>query len=355
MVRQGLGPHWNCVFANDFDAKKTAAYQTNWGGGEIVLEDIHKLTTTDLPPGQAHLAWASFPCQDLSLAGRRAGLQGGKSGAFWGFHNLMSGLAAEGREPTVLALENVPGLLSAHGGADFSALCDAVAGLGYHLGAVMVDAKDFVPQSRQRLILIAAKNPDVALVSPQPISWCSPPTLTDATEGLSAAAKAKWVWWRLPEPTGVVRPFSALVEDFPSSVSWHDPNETQALLSMMNKTHLSKVAAAKNSGKRQVGTIYKRTRTENGAKVQRAEVRFDNIAGCLRTPGGGSSRQTIMVVDGHLARSRLISTRETARLMGLPDSYILPENYNEAYHLTGDGVVAPVVRYLAEHIFEKIR
>ena len=51
---------------------------------------------------------------------------------------------------------------------------------------------------------------------------------------------------------------------------------------------------------------------------------------------------------------RLISSRETARLMGLPDDYVLPENYNEAYHLTGDGVVVPVVRHLAEHIFEPI-
>jgi DNA (cytosine-5)-methyltransferase 1 len=50
----------------------------------------------------------------------------------------------------------------------------------------------------------------------------------------------------------------------------------------------------------------------------------------------------------------LISPRETARLMGLPDRYALPKNYNEAYHLTGDGVVAPAVRYLARNIFEPV-
>ena len=53
-------------------------------------------------------------------------------------------------------------------------------------------------------------------------------------------------------------------------------------------------------------------------------------------------------------RSRLISARETARLMGLDDSYELPQNYNEAYHLTGDGVVVPVVRHLAHHLVEQI-
>lgn len=103
-----------------------------------------------------------------------------------------------------------------------------------------------------------------------------------------------------------------------------------------------------------VGTVYRRTRTENGMKVQRAEVRFDDIAGCLRTPGGGSSRQILLVVEGDRIRSRLISPRETARLMGLADSYVLPRSYSAACHLTGDGVVAPVVRHLARHLFEPI-
>ena len=61
-----------------------------------------------------------------------------------------------------------------------------------------------------------------------------------------------------------------------------------------------------------------------------------------------------MVVDGESVRSRLMSARETARLMGLDDTYRLPRNYNEAYHLTGDGVVVPVVRHLARHVSEPL-
>jgi DNA (cytosine-5)-methyltransferase 1 len=89
-------------------------------------------------------------------------------------------------------------------------------------------------------------------------------------------------------------------------------------------------------------------------KVQRAEIRFDDVAGCLRTPAGGSSRQTIMLIDGKKVRSRLLSPREAARLMGLPEEYVLPNNYNEAYHLAGDGVAVPVVSFLAMNIFEPI-
>lgn len=104
-----------------------------------------------------------------------------------------------------------------------------------------------------------------------------------------------------------------------------------------------------------IGGIYRRTRPDgSGGKVQRAEVRFDNISGCLRTPAGGSSRQTILVVEESRVRSRLLSPREAARLMGLPDDYILPRNYNEAYHLAGDGVAVPVVRFLAERILEPV-
>jgi DNA (cytosine-5)-methyltransferase 1 len=89
-------------------------------------------------------------------------------------------------------------------------------------------------------------------------------------------------------------------------------------------------------------------------KMQRAEVRFDEIAGCLRTPAGGSSRQIILVVDGSKVRSRLLSGREAARLMGLDDDYKLPARYNDAYHVAGDGVVVPVVSHLASALVEPI-
>jgi DNA (cytosine-5)-methyltransferase 1 len=118
----------------------------------------------------------------------------------------------------------------------------------------------------------------------------------------------------------------------------------------MSELNRGKVKAAQSGGKRKVGTIYNRTR--NG--IVRAEVRFDGISGCLRTPSGGSSRQTIMVVEGKKIRSRLLSPREAARLMGLPDSYKLPERYNDAYHLAGDGVVVPVVMHLARTLLEPI-
>jgi DNA (cytosine-5)-methyltransferase 1 len=102
------------------------------------------------------------------------------------------------------------------------------------------------------------------------------------------------------------------------------------------------------------GALYRRTRVENGVRRQRAEVRFDGLAGCLRTPAGGSSRQSLLLVEGAAIRSRLLTAREAARLMGLPDDYRLPASYNAAYKLAGDGVAVPVVRWLAAKLLEPL-
>ena len=83
------------------------------------------------------------------------------------------------------------------------------------------------------------------------------------------------------------------------------------------------------------GTVYRRTRVEDGVKIQRAEIRFDGVAGCLRTPEGGSSRQIVVVVDNGRVKSRLMTAKEAARLMGMPEDYALPDRYNEAYQSVG--------------------
>ena len=357
MVRAGLGEEWTCLFANDFDVKKGASYAANWGANQLTIKDVALLSTSELPE-RADLAWASFPCQDLSLAGAGAGLNGERSGTFWPFWRLVTALDRENRAPGVVVLENVCGALSSHGGKDFASIGAALEGGFYRFGALVIDAVRFVPQSRPRLFIIGVKD-DVpaptSLTSPEPDLTWHPAHLLSAYEKLSRKSRAAWLWWKLPIPPRRQRVFSDLIEDKPREVVWHTAAETGRLLAMMSPINRHKVEQAKRLRRKIVGGIYKRTRTdENGRKMQRAEVRFDDVSGCLRTPAGGSSRQSIIVVEGETVRSRLLSPREAARLMGLPDSYILPKNYNEAYHLAGDGVVVPVVRYLAEQILEPI-
>jgi DNA (cytosine-5)-methyltransferase 1 len=368
MARLGLGDEWTCLFANDIDADKAAAYRANWGGAELVEGDLGAVAVGKIP-GRADLAWASFPCQDLSLAGGGRGMGAAddavktRSGAFWLFHEKMRALAAEGRSPRAIVLENVVGVLSSHGKRDFCALVEALDGLGYRVGALTLDARWFTPQSRPRVFFVAVRKSlfgrlapgDDGLIVREPHPLWTSASLRAAYGALPKVLAESWIWWRLPEPARRNADLSDLLEDAPAEAPWRAPAATERLLALMAPAHRRKIEEIQESGARAVGAVYRRTRVdEGGAKRQRAEVRFDGLAGCLRTPRGGSSRQTILEVHHDSIRARLLSPREAARLMGLPDSYILPLNPGAAYALCGDGLCVPAVRHLARHLLEPL-
>lgn len=353
MARAGLGQGWRCLFANDFDPKKAASYAENWGAEGLWIGDVGAIETAALPD-RADLAWASFPCQDLSLAGAGAGLKGSRSGTFWPFWRLMQALNAENRKPRTIVLENVCGLLTSHNGRDFAAICEAVAAAGYWFGAMVIDARLFVPQSRPRLFIVAIDDSLAVpsrVISGEAVDRWHPARLRTSHAALPESLRRQWLWFAPPAPPKRNLHLIDVIDDDPKGVVWHETAETDRLLAMMSAVNRAKIDLVARNGGCAVGAVYKRTRIEAGGKVQRAEARFD-LAGCLRTPGGGSSRQTVVVIEDGAIRSRLISPRETARLMGLPEDYRLPERYNDACHLTGDGVAVPVVRHIAEAILE---
>lgn len=352
MARAGLGKNWQCVFANDFDSKKAESYIRNWGNDHLQVKDVRDVEVAELP-GEVDLAWASFPCQDLSLAGNGGGLKAERSGSFWPFWRLMQSLRREQRNPKIILLENVFGALTSHGGKDFSALCSALVEIGYSVGAVLIDAAHFIPQSRTRLFIITIRSDLVvpkALLANGPHPLWHPKSVLIAGQKLPRDIIDQWIWWNIPAPPPRKLNFIDIIEEEPKGVAWKSECDTINLLNMMSAINRKKVVRAQSVGCRMVGGVYRRTR--NG--VQRAEVRFDDVSGCLRTPSGGSSRQLLLIIEGKDVRSRLLSPREAARLMGLEDSYILPDNYNATYHLAGDGVVVPVVRHLSRYLLAPI-
>jgi len=352
MARLGLGAAWTCAFANDFDRVKAATYRANFADAAEHLHegDVWKLEAGDLP-GRADLAWASSPCQDLSLAGARAGFAGGRSGAFFGFWRLMEGLAAQGRAPRTLVIENVVGLLTSHGGRDFAALAGALAGQGYRFGALEIDAARFLPQSRPRVFVVATREPPPAgLIGPSPFHTRAVQAVAAA---LPAALAERWIWWALPAPPARNADLASMLEP-DAAVPWHTPERTARWLELMAPLHRARLQAMADRGERAAGAVFRRMRLEDGAKVQRAEVRFDGLAGCLRTPRGGSSRQVIAMVEKGAVRTRLLSPREAARLMGLPEDYRLPAPATAALQVAGDGVAVPVVDWLARSLLEPL-
>jgi len=90
-----------------------------------------------------------FPCQDLSVAGKRAGLAGERSGLFWEIARIV-----EETQTEYAILENVPGLLSSNGGKDFAVVLGTMADLGYSVAWRVLDAQYFgVPQRRKRVFI----------------------------------------------------------------------------------------------------------------------------------------------------------------------------------------------------------
>jgi DNA (cytosine-5)-methyltransferase 1 len=339
MVRLGLGDDWRVSFANDICPKKAAAYRANFGTGELVVADVAELKPADIPP--VYLVWASPPCQDISLAGKQAGLAGARSRAFWPWWWLVESLAAEGRAPNIVAIENVTGLLTSRHGADIRAIFGAMSATGYCLGALVIDAALFVPQSRERVFIVAVRNDlpiPAELLRADPDPQWSPSALRKAVAGIPH------VWWRLPMPP----PREIMLSDLLERDARADPADLARLLELMAPRHRAKVDAAARSrgpGEVVVGAVTRHTRDQ-----QRAEVRFGGNAKALRTAGGGSSIQTLLIIDDDGLRARKITPREAARLMGVADSYALPVNVGEAHTRIGDGVCVPVVRHLSEHL-----
>jgi DNA (cytosine-5)-methyltransferase 1 len=211
-----------------------------------------------------------------------------------------------------------------------------------------------LPHSRPRIFLVAVDAKQVT-IDPyftngrmaQRYPWSSP-RLDMLWRQAPASLRSSWVWWNIPAPPIRRSTIADIIE--PDAEVWDEPEYTAKLLNLMAPLHLWKVEKARSMGDEIVGTLYRRTRVVDGVRAQRVEVRFDGISGCLRTPSGGSSRQRLLIVKGKSIRSRLLSSREAARLMGIPEHYSLPSSYNDAYQLAGDGVAVPVVKWLSQHL-----
>jgi DNA (cytosine-5)-methyltransferase 1 len=165
-----------------------------------------------------------------------------------------------------VVIENVTGLLTSRGGADFAALGQALADQGYAFGALEIDAACVLPQSRPRVFVVASRE------APAPGLTGDSPFHTRAVKAAHAALPphlaARWVWWRLAAPPARNTDLAAILEP-DDAVAWHDPAKTARLLELMAPLHRARLEAG---GGRAVGAVFRRMRLDAGRTVQRAEV-----------------------------------------------------------------------------------
>lgn len=352
MVRAALNQSWNCILANDIDSMKAEYYRRNWGERSLLHCDVRDIPNHFLMQ-PIDLYWASSPCQDFSLAGKGAGLNGSQGSVFDAWMEKVTPAIRSGYAPRLIAFENVVGLVSCSGGADFEHVVRSLMKLGYRVGALEIDARHFLPQSRPRLFVVCLRR-DIApgtMALRQAEGSFHTRRLVDFVRRSPNDIKENWIWWNHREPNLSELKLDHFIDTSDDS-GWYETPKVNELLAIMSERSLEKISDASKYGRPLIGTLYKRGRPNgNGDIVQKAEVRFDGLAGCLRTPRGGSSRQTVLLVTGDEVRARLMSSREALRLMGLDESYIAPENYNAAYKIAGDGVAVPVVQYLGDVLF----
>ncbi|MDR0593095.1 MAG: DNA (cytosine-5-)-methyltransferase [Bifidobacteriaceae bacterium] len=341
LARCGLeAAGFRVVWSNDCDQAKHETHAIHFGedaGREYAVGDIGDVKGNDLPPGAA-LSWASSPCTDLSLAGGRAGLSGAKSGVFWEHIRVLRELG-DGKPP-VAVLENVVGLATSHGGDDMASAIRAFNALGYSVDILAIDARRFVPQSRPRLFLVAAARPpaDCGQAGELRPDWLrrffTDPTLRTHRAALPAA------------PALLASGLSVCVDDLPlTDKRWWGRAKTQAFEASLSAIQRGRIEALKRSPGVFYRTAYRRTR--DGKAVW--ETRPDDIAGCLRTARGGSSRQALARIgDGDL-RVRWMTPHEYAVLMGVGHYTLDPARVTQNLSGFGDAVAAPVVEWLARH------
>jgi DNA (cytosine-5)-methyltransferase 1 len=273
----------------------------------------------------------------LSLAGRAEGIRAKRSGLVWEWLRVMDEMSVP---PPLVVAENVVGLVSSASGQHYRELHNELVRRGYRVGAMVLDAARWTPQSRPRVFVVGVSKdiripPELLDIWP---NWLHTSAIIRASIGLR-----DWLWWKMPVPPPRQQQLSDIIEwDAPC----FDTEKNQRTLALIAPAHMERLEA---SGLSAVPG-YKRTR--NGKQVM--ELRFDDVAGCLRTPGGGSSRQFLILKKDGEWTSRLLTVRETARLMGAPESYRVPGGYNDGYKAMGDAVAAPVAAYLAKHLLSRL-
>ena len=344
LMRMGLDKEgWTTVWANDLDEKKWEMYRDNFNEGacEFVLDDVHKIEGKDIP--DIDLATASFPCNDLSLAGARHGLAGTHSSAFWGFITALKGMGR--RRPPLVLLENVGGFLTSNNGNDFRDALVALNELGYAVDAFILDAVRFVPQSRVRLFVVGSKAKaegvkETPLVLLQ--SDARPPALADF---IFMNPDIGWSIRDLPPLPPSSNHLADIIEDVPlNSEIWWSKERCEYLLNQMSDKHLTEAKRMIAGSKWSYGTVFRRVR--NGRSM--GELRTDGIAGCLRTPRGGSGRQILFCAGKGQYRVRLLTPLECARLMGA-DGYKIHVPLNQALFGFGDAVCVPAIQWIARN------
>jgi DNA (cytosine-5)-methyltransferase 1 len=295
---QNLGGR--CVFTSEWDNFSKKTYEANFG--EVPFGDITKIKESDIPDHDILLA--GFPCQPFSIAGvsKKNAL-----GRAHGFLDETQGTLffdiariIQEKQPKAFLLENVKNLLSHDKGKTFKVIAKTLRELGYSIHPKVLDGKHFVPQHRERILIVGFKQ--------------------DFFGG-----KEQFEFPTLPEPTHTIK--EILENDVNSKYTLTD--HLWSYLQNYAQKHKEK------------GNGFGFGMTDINGISRTLSARYYKDGSEILIPQSGKN-------------PRRLTPRECARLQGFPDKFIIPVSDNQAYRQFGNSVVTPLIQTVGQKIVKEL-
>jgi len=305
-----------CVFTSEYDSFAQKTYAENFAGGHELAGDITQISASDIPDHD--LLLAGFPCQPFSIAGVSKKISLGKAHGFaceaQGTLFFDVARIINTKRPRAFVLENVKNLQSHDKGRTFDVIKRTLTEeLGYQIHVKVIDGAHFVPQHRERIYIVGFRDP----------------------------VEFDWKVLQLPDKTHTLAEILHRTDGTEPILPWDDGKFFDHV---KNKVH-DKYTLTDNLW------LY----LQNYAAKHRAKgngfgfglVGADNTARTLsaRYYKDGSE---ILITQGKKINPRRLTPRECARLMGYPDSFIIPVSDTRAYKQFGNSVVVPVIKAISE-------
>jgi len=319
--------------------------------------DVTKISTRDLP--DCDIISGGWPCQDHSVAGRREGLSGKRSGLFYTLTSII-----QEKLPSMFILENVKGALSSNRGFDFLEVLNELSQGGYDIQWGCVNAKFWVPQNRERVFVVGClggfggreifpiepKNTKITKLG-QDISFCLDSSYYKGT------AKYEDNRRQLVKQIERIGTLDIKGHDYIKRI-YGTNGISPTLPTKTGGGHIPKIIALTEARTKEAKEIRRKSMKEDGKdysprRGKELIPRKDTLSNCLTT---GQTKECLIT---DFTKIRRLTPVECERLMGLPDDWtkfgrvndtVIPISDTQRYKLAGNGVVIPVIEEILERM-----
>ena len=329
-----------CAGQVEYDAAARSVLARHWPDVPR-LNDIKEVQGDEF--GTVAVVVGGFPCQDVSVAGRREGLAGERSGLWFDFHRIIDRV-----RPGWVVIENVPGLLSSNGGRDFAIILRGLVECGYGVAWRILDAQYFgVPQRRRRVFIVGHLGSGRAAE----VLFESEGGGGDIAEGRKAGQIAPAISSKWAKGTG--GPSGDECQNLVTHTltsGGHDAGEdgTGRGVPLVTTTFNGYTGGADDNdaqGGHLVMAFTERTRAE-GRTLEAQE----DLAYALTNPGSGGRTQSRQIAGSFGVRR--LTPRECERLQGFTDDFTAGQADAPRYRQLGNAVAVPVAEWLGRRIME---